>query len=237
MQIIQHPANDRGTVNMGWLQSRHSFSFGSWYNPEKVHFGALRVLNDDTVLGGQGFGKHPHDNMEIVSIPLSGELAHADSTGNSGIIKVGDVQIMSAGSGIAHSEFNASKSEPVHFLQIWIFPKLENIKPRYGQKYFDPANRQDAWQVVISPIENDGALLINQDAYFSRANISANKELPYKLHTKGNGVYLFLLEGSIEVNGTVLNRRDAIGISDIDEFAVKALTDSEVLAIEVPMLK
>ena len=128
MQIIHHPANSRGTVNMGWLQSKHSFSFGSWYSPDKIHFGALRVLNDDTVLGGQGFPKHPHDNMEIVSIPLRGALAHSDSTGNSGIIKAGDVQIMSAGSGITHAEFNASKTEPVHFLQIWVFPKVDNIK-------------------------------------------------------------------------------------------------------------
>jgi len=237
MQIIHHPANDRGTVNMGWLQSRHSFSFGSWYSADKIHFGALRVLNDDTVLGGQGFGKHPHDNMEIVSIPLSGALAHSDSTGNSGIIKAGDVQIMSAGSGLAHSEYNASKTEPVHFLQIWVFPKLDNIKPRYDQKYFDPANRLDNWQVVVSPIESDGGLWINQDAFFSLAKISANKELPYKLHKEGNGVYLFLLEGSVDVQGKILNRRDAAGISDANEVSVKALTDSELLAIEVPMFK
>jgi quercetin 2,3-dioxygenase len=237
MKIIYHPANSRGNANIGWLQSRHSFSFGSWYSADRVHFGALRVLNDDTVLGGQGFGKHPHDNMEIVSIPLSGALAHSDSAGNSGIIKSGDVQIMSAGSGIAHSEFNASKTDSVHFLQIWVFPKLDNIKPRYDQKYFDPAIRQDAWQVVVSPAESDGGLWINQDAFFSLAKISANSELTYKLHKEGNGVYLFLLEGQLNVQDQILNRRDAAGISDANEFSVTAHTDSEVLAIEVPMLK
>ncbi|HUS01500.1 MAG TPA: pirin family protein [Chitinophagaceae bacterium] len=244
MKIKIQRATERGNVNFGWLNSNHSFSFGHWYDPTKMNFGALRVLNDDVVKGGQGFGAHPHDNMEIVSIPLKGALAHKDSTGTDGIIKTGDVQIMSAGSGIKHSEFNASKTEEVNFLQIWVQPKEENIKPRYEQKTFDIADRKNTWQIVVSPDEKDGGVWINQDAVFALAHIEKDAALTYKNKFSDNGVYLFILEGEAEVNlptgqagGEVLHKRDAIEVSDADEIEIIVKSDTELLAIEVPMLK
>jgi len=235
MKSIFYPAAERGHANFGWLDSYHSFSFGQWHNPQKIHFGALRVLNDDQVKGGAGFGTHPHENMEIVSIPLSGALAHKDSTGTSEVINTGDVQIMSAGSGISHSEFNASKTDPVNFLQVWVFPKQHDIKPRYDQKTFDAAERINQWQVVVSPDEKDSAVWINQDAKFSLATIEPGKELNYKNAFAGNGVYFFLLEGKATVADKELNRRDAIGVSETDSVGIKAIDAVSVLAIEVPM--
>jgi len=235
MKSIFYPAAERGHANFGWLDSYHSFSFGQWHNPQKMHFGALRVLNDDQVKGGAGFGTHPHENMEIVSIPLSGALAHKDSTGTSEVINTGDVQIMSAGSGISHSEFNASKTDPVNFLQVWVFPKQHDIKPRYDQKTFDAAERINQWQVVVSPDEKDSAVWINQDAKFSLATIEPGKELNYKNAFAGNGVYFFLLEGKATVADKELNRRDAIGVSETDSVGIKAIDAVSVLAIEVPM--
>jgi len=235
MKSIFYPAAERGHANFGWLDSYHSFSFGQWHNPQKMHFGALRVLNDDQVKGGAGFGTHPHENMEIVSIPLSGALAHKDSTGTSEVINTGDVQIMSAGSGISHSEFNASKTDPVNFLQVWVFPKQHDIKPRYDQKTFDAAQRINQWQVVVSPDEKDSAVWINQDAKFSLATIEPGKELNYKNAFAGNGVYFFLLEGKATVADKELNRRDAIGVSETDSVGIKAIDAVSVLAIEVPM--
>jgi Pirin-related protein len=230
-------ANERGKADFGWLNSHHSFSFGHFYDPQKMHFGALRVLNDDIVKGGQGFGTHPHDNMEIVSIPLKGALAHKDSTGTDGIIKTGDVQIMSAGSGIRHSEFNASKTEEVNFLQLWVIPKEENIKPRYEQKAFNVADRNNKWQIVVSPDEKDGSVWINQDAVFSLSHVEKDSSLTYKNKFSGNGVYLFVLEGEAEVNGETLQRRDAIEIAEADEFEIKAKTSADLLAVEVPMFE
>jgi len=229
-------AEERGHASFGWLDSYHSFSFGHWYDANKIHFGALRVLNDDHVKAGEGFGTHPHDNMEIVSIPLEGALGHKDSTGTDGIIKTGDVQIMSAGSGIRHSEMNASNSDDVRFLQIWVVPKLHNIKPRYEQKTYSIDDRQNKWQIVVTPDEKDGGVWINQDAVFSLANIDGGKELSYKNKFNGNGVYIFLLEGEAEINGEKLNRRDAMEISETEDFVIKASKDAEVLAIEVPMI-
>lgn len=235
MKTIFHSAKDRGHASFGWLDSNHSFSFGNWYNPEKVHFGALRVLNDDIVKGGAGFGTHPHDNMEIVSIPLSGSIAHKDSTGTDGIIETGDVQIMSAGKGIRHSEYNASKNDSVNFLQVWVLPKLANIQPRYDQKKFSESDRTNKWQVVVSPNENDGGVWINQDARFSLSVLEAGKELEYSNAFKGNGVYLFVIDGEVEAAGQKLDKKDAVGISETESFTVKANKDSKVLAIEVPM--
>jgi len=235
MKSIFYPAAERGHANFGWLDSYHSFSFGQWHHPQKMHFGALRVLNDDQVKGGAGFGTHPHENMEIVSIPLSGALAHKDSTGTSEVINTGDVQIMSAGSGISHSEFNASKTDPVNFLQVWVFPKQHDIKPRYDQKTFDAAQRINQWQVVVSPDEKDSAVWINQDAKFSLATIEPGKELNYKNAFAGSGVYFFLLEGKATVADKELNRRDAIGVSETDSVGIKAIDAVSVLAIEVPM--
>ncbi|MEP7278501.1 MAG: pirin family protein [Bacteroidota bacterium] len=236
MKTIFHPAAERGHANFGWLDSHHSFSFGQWQDASRMHFGALRVLNDDTVQGGAGFGTHPHDNMEIVSIPLSGTLAHKDSTGTSKVINTGDVQIMSAGSGIAHSEFNASKTAPVNFLQVWLYPKQTDITPRYDQKTFSAADRINRWQVVVSPDEKDKAVWINQDAKFSLAILEAGKELNYKNAYPGSGVYFFLLEGNAKVAGKSLNKRDAIGVFEITDTTVTASTNSSILAIEVPML-
>ncbi len=211
MNKIIHKADSRGYADHGWLQSFHSFSFANYHNPEKVRFGLLRVLNDDIVAPGMGFGTHPHDNMEIVTIPLKGELAHQDSTGNKEVIKAGEVQIMSAGSGLTHSEFNNSKKEFVNLFQIWVFPKEKNITPRYDQKIFDPEERKNKFQIVVSPDEKDGALWINQDAYFTLGNFDEGNSVKYEIKKNGNGVYIMITEGSAEIDGEVLSRRDAIG--------------------------
>ncbi len=236
MKTIFYPSSERGHANLGWLNSYHSFSFGRWYDPNKVHFGALRVLNDDMVKGGGGFGEHPHDNMEIISIPLSGVLAHKDSTGTDGIISAGDIQVMSAGTGIRHSEFNASKIDPVNFLQIWIIPKKENIQPRYDQRKFDVAGQENNWQVVISPDATENAMWINQDARLALSQLKAGKEISFAPKYKGNGVYIFVLDGSVEIDGKLVGKRDALGIYPVDQFSIKSMEDSKVLAIEVPML-
>jgi len=236
MQTIFHPASERGQVNIGWLNSRHSFSFGHWYDPAKIHFGALRVLNDDIVQAGGGFNTHPHDNMEIISIPLSGSLAHKDSTGTDGMIRTGDVQIMSAGTGIRHSEYNPSQTEATNFLQIWVIPKIRDIHPRYDQLTFDVKDRVNKWQVVVSPDEKEKALWINQDARFVLTKLEEGKEISFAPKFKDNGVYLFVIEGEIIIENTNIRRRDAMGISGTDGFISKAIKASEILAIEVPML-
>jgi len=225
----------RGHADHGWLNSYHTFSFAEYHNPERVRFGMLRVVNDDLVSPGEGFGTHPHDNMEIVSIPLKGALAHKDSTGNEKVINTGDVQIMSAGSGLYHSEYNASKTEPVSFLQIWVFPKERDIEPRYEQKTFNPAQRQNKLQTVVSPAKDDGALWINQDAWFSLADLEKDKTLTYSLNSKAGGVFIFLLEGNADIAGESLAKRDAIGVSSTDSIEITANENSEILVIEVPM--
>jgi redox-sensitive bicupin YhaK (pirin superfamily) len=235
MKTLIYPASDRGHVDFGWLDSHHSFSFGNWHHPEKVHFGALRVLNDDIVKGGKGFDAHPHENMEIISIPLKGALAHKDSIGAEGIIYSGDVQIMSAGSGIRHSEYNASHYDPVNFLQIWVFPKQLNIKPRHDQKTFDPAGRKGKWQVVVSPDPADGGVWINQDARLALTKLDAGASISFSPAIAGNGVYLFVLEGKVTVDGKTLERRDGMGISETDSVTITADAHAEILAIEVPM--
>ncbi len=234
MKSIIHKATTRGHNSFGWLNSYHSFSFGHYNNPERMHFGALRVLNDDTVAAGMGFGKHSHDNMEIISIPLEGDLLHNDSTGRNEIIRQHDVQIMSAGSGIAHSEMNANKNKEVKFLQIWVFPKEKNIEPRYEQKSFNPADRVDQILTVVAP-DDDKAVWINQDAWFSMANLSKDFKTTYALHKKENGVYAFLIKGNVTINGIELNERDGLGISEVVELQVEASADAALLLIEVPM--
>ena len=234
MQKTIHRADSRGHADHGWLNAHHSFSFANYYNPERIRFGTLRVLNDDIVQPGEGFGTHPHDNMEIVTIPLRGELAHKDSTGNKEVIRPNEVQIMSAGSGLTHSEFNNSKTEEINLLQIWVFPKEKNIKPRYDQKVFDPADRINKIKTVVSPSDKD-ALWINQDAYFSLSGLDKDKTVNYQMKSKGNGLYVFLIEGKIEIEGETLGRRDAIGLELINEIEIKAVEKSEVLLIEVPM--
>ncbi|HVX50354.1 MAG TPA: pirin family protein [Chitinophagaceae bacterium] len=236
MNTILYKAAERGHANHGWLNSYHSFSFAGYYNPQKIHFGALRVLNDDTVKGGYGFSKHPHDNMEIVSIPLYGDLEHKDSTGRHEIIRQGDVQIMSAGSGIAHSEMNANKDRDVKFLQIWVFPKKEDITPRYEQKTFNPASRQNRIETVVAP-DDGNAVWINQDAWFSLANFGKDFSASYSLKKNGNGLYVFVIDGSISINGQALSKRDALGITDTEAVTLTAVENAEILLIEVPMIK
>lgn len=235
MKTVIHRGNTRGFADHGWLQSYHTFSFAGYYNPERIHFGALRVLNDDAVKGGMGFGAHPHDNMEIVSIPLEGALEHKDNTGRHKIINQHDVQIMSAGTGIEHSEFNASRTEPVKFLQIWLFPKKRNIPPRYEQQTFDPAGRHNQLQLVVSPEENSGALLINQDAWFSLGKFDKGKSFDYTPKLNGNGVYLLVLSGSLEAGGETLGARDAIAVSELEKLNVTTLEDAEFLIMDLPM--
>ena len=235
MQTILFKATERGKADYGWLKANYYFSFAQYHNPQKVHFGALRVLNDDVVAGGGGFPTHPHDNMEIVTIPHTGALAHKDSSGGNGIIKAGDVQIMSAGSGVEHSEFNESKTEAVNLFQLWVFPKEKNITPRYDQRNFDVNDRKNKWQTVVSPIESDNALWINQDAKFSLATLLNGEALTFTNTFTGNGVFLVVIKGSVTINEITLNSRDALGIYDTNSFDILATEDAELLAVEVPM--
>jgi len=232
MNTIIHKSSERGKVNHGWLKANHSFSFANYYDPNKEQFGALLVLNDDIVEAGYGFGMHPHNNMEIVTIPLKGTLRHKDSTGNEGLIKAGDVQIMSAGKGIMHSE-HATADEDVNLFQIWVLPKVTNIEPRYDQRTFDINDSANKWQIVVSPDEKHQALFINQDAYFSLGNFDTATS--YHINKNGNGVYLMVIEGEIEINGSVLANRDAIGITDAAKFDINILQPAKLLAVEVPM--
>ncbi len=234
MKTVIHKANDRGHANHGWLDAHHSFSFGQWYNPDKIHFGKLRVLNDDIIKAGYGFGEHPHDNMEIITIPLKGALEHKDNAGGNGVIQKNDVQVMSAGSGIKHSEFNHSKTENVSLFQLWIMTNNKDVEPRYDQKTFNPIDRKNKFQTVVSPYGNEG-LWIYQDAWISLSDIDANKEISYQTKKEGNGVYLLVVEGEIEVNSNVLSKRDAISISETNEITIKANSNSELLLVEVPM--
>jgi redox-sensitive bicupin YhaK (pirin superfamily) len=235
MKTLLFSAASRGTADYGWLKPNYYFSFSQYHNPEKVHFGLLRVLNDDFIGGGGLFPTHPHDNMEIITIPFTGALQHKDSTGGQGLIQAGDVQIMSAGTGVQHSEANASATEPVTLFQIWLFPKQRNITPRYDQKAFDSNQRINKWQTVVSPIEADKALWINQDAKLSLTKLEAGKTLAYSNTFAGNGVFLVAINGAIKVDDITLGKRDAVGIYDTDSFSVTATEDAELLAIEVPM--
>jgi quercetin 2,3-dioxygenase len=233
---ILHKANSRGDANHGWLHSRHTFSFANYHDPERVHFGVLRVLNDDEVAAGMGFGTHPHDNMEIVSIPLEGDLEHKDSMGNVAVIKNGDVQAMSAGTGITHSEYNRNKDRPVKFLQIWVFPNKRNVKPRYGQITLNLNDRHNKLQQIVSPHEGEPGVWINQDAWFHLGRLDKNFSTDYALHKKGNGVYAFVIKGDVTVDGNALNERDGLGIWNTDKISVKSNSqDAEVLLMEVPM--
>ncbi|MCB0721007.1 MAG: pirin family protein [Ignavibacteriae bacterium] len=237
MQKVLHRADSRGHVSHGWLDTYHSFSFASWHNPERVRFGVLRVLNDDTVAPDQGFGMHPHDNMEIITIILNGQLKHRDSMGSDGVIKENEIQVMSAGKGVMHSEFNPSQDEKVELFQIWIFPREKNIEPRYDQMSFDPAGKENKLQMLVtSDKDSKDAMWINQDAYLSMGKFDAGKEIDYDIRTKGNGAYIMVVEGKVNVEGDDLSRRDAIGIYDTDKINIKVLEpDTEILIIEVPM--
>lgn len=234
MNTVFHPADSRGHADHGWLDTYHSFSFASWHNPERMHFGALRVLNDDAVTSGAGFGTHPHDNMEIVSIPLSGDLEHQDSMGNKTAIREGDVQIMSAGTGVMHSEKNHNADEEVRFLQIWVFPNERDLTPSYGQLSMDLADQKNTLQCVVSPDGKEG-VQIHQQAWFHIGQLSAGWNDRYNLHGSGQGVYAMVLEGEATVAGQSLSRRDALGIWNVDVVNIEANEDTRLLLIEVPM--
>lgn len=232
---IIHIANTRGFADHGWLKTHHTFSFANYYDNERVHFGMLRVLNDDWIEGGMGFGTHPHDNMEIITIPLSGALAHRDSMGNSSVIQHGEVQVMSAGTGITHSEFNAHETEPVSLLQIWVFPNQKEVKPRYDQMKLDLSARKNKFQQIVSPNPDDDGVWIHQNAWFHLADMDQNLELEYALKDKMNGVYAFVIKGSVQINDETLEERDGMGIWNIEKLDIKSVRDAEILLMEVPM--
>ena len=234
-QLI-HKAATRGHADHGWLRTNHTFSFADYYNPERVHFGALRVLNEDYIAGGMGFGTHPHDNMEIITIPLEGDLEHKDSMGNGTVIKHGDIQVMSAGTGITHSEYNHNKTKPVQLLQIWVFPNKRNVTPRYDQITLDVNERRNKLQQILSPNSDDEGVWIHQDAWFHIGRFDQNFETTYTWKKQGNGVYVFVIKGNITVNGTALNERDGSGIWNTDSMSIQANSaDAELLIMEVPM--
>ena len=230
-------ANSRGNADHGWLKANFSFSFGNYYNPERVQVGMLRVLNDDTIAGGTGFGTHPHANMEIITIPLEGGLKHRDSMGNEGVIRFGEVQVMSAGTGIQHSEMNASQNDTAKTLQLWVFPDKEDVTPRYDQKSFDIENQINKFATIVSPKDkNDGnALWVYQQTFFNLGIFEKDTSITYKVNIPENGVYLFLIEGEIEVDNQILKTRDAMGIIDFEQFEIKINSKSKILLIEVPM--
>ena len=236
MKPTYHKNESRGLADHGWLKSRHTFSFADYYNPERMNFGLLRVLNDDIVTPSMGFGTHPHENMEIISIPLSGSLRHQDSMDNKHIISTGEVQIMSAGSGITHSEDNNSSSEDVNFLQILVEPAVINNTPRHDQKLFDEGNRKDRFQLLVSPENSEETVLINQDAWFSLADIAAEKQVVYEKNDKKNGVYFFVTEGNVKIEGHDIKRRDGLGLTDGETYPVFAQTKTQLLVIEVPLI-
>lgn len=235
MKTIYHAADSRGKVNHGWLKAAHSFSFASYRNPQKMNFGVLRVLNDDFIDAGMGFGRHPHDNMEIITIPLSGALRHSDSMGNNGVISSGEIQVMSAGSGVEHSEFNANKDAPVKLLQIWVIPNKVDVTPRYAQQRIDENFKWNEFQQIISPNVDEEGIWIHQDAWFNMIHMEKEVTKNYPLHLNSNGVYVFVIKGKIKIGDQVLNERDALGITDAANFDIQSIEESQVLLMEVPM--
>lgn len=235
MKTIIHKAATRGNAIHGWLNAHHSFSFANYHNPERMNFGVLRVLNDDSIQAGMGFGTHPHDNMEIITIPLEGDLEHRDSMGNAAVIKEGEIQVMSAGTGVTHSEYNKNKDKDLKLLQIWLFPRERNLTPRYDQISLKENEKTNEFYQVLSPNKDDQGVWINQDAWFHIGNFTPGNADTYTIKKEGNGVYAFIIEGEVEINGEKLSRRDAMGIWDTDAFEVKASTDARVLLMDVPM--
>ena len=234
--FVVHKAATRGHANHGWLDAHHTFSFANYYDPERIHFGALRVLNDDIVDPGMGFGMHPHDNMEIISIPLEGDLEHKDSMGNTAVIRQGDIQVMSAGTGVFHSEYNKNKDKKVKLLQIWVFPNKRNVTPRYDQITLNPDDRKNKFQQIVSPNPEDAGMWIHQDAWFNLGVFEAEVKQQYKLHDTNNGVYAFVIKGRATINGQSLDTRDGIGVWNTEELNIITLQpDTELLLMEVPM--
>ena len=235
MKKVFHPASSRGAADHGWLQAKHSFSFANYYDSERVRFGALRVLNDDIIAPGMGFGTHPHDNMEIITIPLDGALEHKDSMDNIGVIETDEIQVMSAGSGVYHSEYNKNKDQSVSLLQIWVFPNKKNVTPRYDQKNIKDLKKVNSFYPIVTPNQNGPGMWIHQDAWFHLGEFDKETRINYKINKKGNGVYAFLIEGSVQIHGESLEKRDALGLWDTESFELLANSNSRVLLIEVPL--
>jgi redox-sensitive bicupin YhaK (pirin superfamily) len=235
MNTVLHKANTRGHADYGWLDSYHTFSFGNYYDPDRMQFGALRVLNDDRVAGGKGFGNHPHDNMEIISIPLEGALEHKDSMGNLAVIKEGEVQVLSAGKGIYHSEYNRNQDTEVKFLQIWVFPNRMQVDPRYDQISVRNIEKENEFYQILSPRKDDQGVWIHQDAWFNLGKFSLQTKIDYKFHSVDHGVYAFMLEGEANLEGQKLERRDGLGIWNTDRISIIAEKDSKILLMEIPM--
>jgi redox-sensitive bicupin YhaK (pirin superfamily) len=235
MKTVLHQSNTRGHANHGWLNAKHTFSFANYYNPQRMNFGVLRVLNDDAIAGGRGFGMHPHDNMEIITIPLEGDLEHKDSMGNSEVIRSGDVQVMSAGTGVFHSEYNKNSDKPVKLLQIWLFPNKRNVKPRYDQITLTNATVENQLSQILSPNPNDEGVWIYQNAWFHWGNLTEGFSTNYTVKAKNNGVYVFVVEGKVTVAGQTLEMRDGLGIWDTDSFSLIAESKAKVLLMDVPM--
>ncbi|BAO55351.1 pirin family protein [Nonlabens marinus] len=235
MKKTIHPAESRGHANHGWLKANHSFSFASWYDPARIHFGAIRVLNDDTIAPGAGFPTHPHDNMEIITIPLSGILEHKDSMGNVAQIKTGEVQVMSAGTGVTHSEYNGSQTEELKLFQIWLFPNKKDVTPRYDELKLNIEDRKNKFQQILSPSPDDDGVWIHQQAWMHMISMEANTDKVYQFKSTGSGVYVMVISGTVEIDGTTLKDRDAIGVWDADQFKVTSKESAELLLIEVPM--
>ena len=235
MNTVFHPADTRGHANHGWLDTHHTFSFANYHNPERMHFGVLRVLNDDRVAEGRGFGMHPHDNMEIISIPIEGDLEHKDSMGNVAVIKEGDVQVLSAGTGIFHSEYNKYSDKAVKFLQIWVFPDKKQVEPRYDQISIRDIEKENEFYQILSPNKDDQGVWIHQNAWFSLGKFNTQTKVDHKPHLSNNGIYAFILEGKASIQGQELNRRDGFGLWNTDNISVMAEKDSKILLMEVPM--
>ena len=235
MKTVFHTSDSRGHANHGWLDARHSFSFAGWFNPERIQFGALRVLNDDIIQGGMGFGTHPHDNMEIVTIPLKGDLEHKDSMGNSAVIREGDIQVMSAGTGVHHSEYNKNPDKEINLFQLWIFPNQRDVAPRYDQIPIRTFHQKNAFFQILSPVAEDQGVWIHQNAWMHMLDADAQTSHTYTIKKPGNGVYVMVIEGQIVWNDQVLNRRDAMGVWDTNDFEIRVLEDAQVLLVDVPM--
>ncbi len=235
-KTVLHRSVTRGQANHGWLQARHTFSFANYYDPNRMNFGVLRVLNDDQVAEGRGFGTHPHDNMEIITIPLEGDLEHKDSMGNSSVIRYGDVQVMSAGTGIQHSEFNPNKDKPLKLLQIWVFPNKRNVSPRYDQITLNMNERHNKLQQILSPAPEDEGVWIHQDAWFYLGKFDKDFTAEYEIKKNGNGVYAFVIRGAVKIEGELLNEKDGLGIWETDSLSIQSVQEgTEILLMEVPM--
>ena len=235
MKKTFHPSAARGEANHGWLHAKHSFSFAQFFNPERIQFGALRVLNDDVIAPGMGFGTHPHNNMEIITIPLKGALEHKDSMDNIGVVAVDEIQVMSAGTGVSHSEYNKNKDQPLNLLQLWVLPNQQNVVPRYDQKNIKSLKKTNALYPVISPNHDDAGMWIHQDAWFHLGDFNQKTTVPYSLHKQGNGVYAFMIEGRASIEGESLEKRDALGVWETEGFSITAEKNSRILLVEVPM--